>query len=119
MTTALIGQWHTGNVLTNPSNGDVLVDTGPLSALRGGYYLVGVVASATVAVVYDLQLRNAANDATVQSQRRRFAATDSNKNDDLMLPNKIQVTQDQRLRCVLVGSITGEVQVSLFKQEVM
>jgi hypothetical protein len=119
MSSALIGTWHTGVVLTNPSNGDVLVDTGLISALRGGYYLVGVVGSASVAIVYDLQLRNAANDTTVQSQRRRFAATDSNRNDDLLLPNKISIQQNERLRCVLVGGITGEVQLSLFKQEIL
>jgi hypothetical protein len=113
----LIGLWHTGLVLTNPSNGDVLVDTGPISAAKGGYYLVGVVGSSSVATVYDLQLRNAANDATVQSQRRRFGATESSRNDDLLLPNKIGIQQNQRLRCVLVGTITGEVQLSIFKQE--
>lgn len=117
MTTAAVGQWHTGEILTNPSSGDVLVDTGPISAVKGGYYLVGVVGSASVAIVYDLQLRNAANDTTLQSQRRRFAGTESNRNDDLLLPNKISVQQDQRLRCVLVGNITGEVQMSLFKME--
>jgi hypothetical protein len=108
-----------GIVLTDPSDGDVLVDTGELSALRGGYYLVGVTGSASVAIVYDLQLRNAANDATVQSQRRRFGATDTNRNEDFLLPSKVAISQNQRLRCVLVGSITGEVQLSIFKQEVM
>lgn len=110
----LIGEWTTGSILTNPTNGDVLVDTG---AIKAGYYLIGVLASASVALVYDLQLRNAANDANVKSQRRRFGTTDSTLNDDMLLPNKISVEQNQRLRCVLVGSITGEVQLSLFRQE--
>jgi hypothetical protein len=97
----------------------VLVDSGELSAIKGGYYLVGVTGSASVAVVYDLQLRNAANDTNINSQRRRFAATDANRNDDWPLLSKIPVSQNQRLRCVLVGNITGEVQMGLFVQEVL
>lgn len=49
----LIGEWTTGSILTNPTNGDVLVDTG---AIKAGWYLVGVLASASVDVVYDLAL---------------------------------------------------------------
>lgn len=115
----LVGAWTTGAVLTNPSNGDVLVDSGPMSAVRGGYFLVGVIASASVPVVYDLQIRNAANTVTLQSQRRRLAGTTSNLNDDLLLPNKISMHQNERLRCVLVGGITGEVQLSIFTQEAL
>jgi hypothetical protein len=110
----LIGSWHTGSVLTNPSSGDVLVDSGQMKA---GWYLVGVMGTATVAVVYDLQLRDKDNATTVQAQRRRFGATLASQNDDALLPNKISVQQNERLRCVLVGSITGEVQLSLFRTE--
>lgn len=113
----LIGFWHTGMVLTNPSNGDVLVDSGPVSAQKGGWFLVGVVGYATVPVTYDLQIRNAANDTTVKAQLRTFAATESNRNDDLLLPNKIALQQDQRLRCVLSGTIMGVIQLSLFMVE--
>jgi hypothetical protein len=115
----LIGAWYTGAILTNPSNGDVLVDTGIMSAAKGGYFLVGVVASSSVALVYDLQIRNAANDTTLQSQRRRMAGTTSNLNDDLLLPNKVPIHQGERLRCVLVGGIVGEAQLSLFTQEAL
>jgi hypothetical protein len=106
------GTWYPGTILTDPTNGAILVDSGPV---EGGYYLVGVVGSASVPLVYDLQRRNAANSVTVQSQRRRFGG-DPNENDDMLFPNKIPLQQNERMRCVLVGAITGEVQLSLFLQ---
>lgn len=105
------GVWQSGSVLTNPSDGDLLVDSGPLNQ---GYYLFAVMGAGSVAWVYDIQQRNADNDANVDSQRRRPAAG----NEDCIFPSKVYVAQGQRLRCMLVGTIVGQVQLSVFTQEV-
>jgi hypothetical protein len=103
--------WASGVIATNPSDGAVLVDTGVLTA---GNYLFAITGTGSAAWVYDLQHRNAANDGNVDSQRRRPAAG----NEDFPLPNKITIAAGQRLRAVLVGAVTGEIQMSIFAWEV-
>jgi hypothetical protein len=65
--------------------------------------------------VYDLQHRNAANSGNIDSQRRRMTGAG---NDDFMAPNKITVAEGERARVVLVGGVTGEIQMSIFALEV-
>ena len=105
------GVWTSGAILTNPVDTTVLVDTGELSA---GNYLVALVGAGSVAWVYDAQQRDAANATTIDSQRRRPAAG----NEDFLFATKIVVVAGERLRCVLVGGITGEVQMSIFAQAI-
>jgi hypothetical protein len=105
------GVWTTGAVLTNPVDTTVLVDTGVLTI---GNYLVAFVGAGSVAWVYDGQHRDAANAVNVQSQRRRPAAGD----EDWLFASKISIVAGERLRAVLVGTIVGEVQMSIFFQEV-
>jgi hypothetical protein len=105
------GTWTAGSVGTNPSNGTVMVDTGQLA---GSNYLVAVTGAGSVDWVYDLQVRDATNTSTVFSQRRRPQAG----NEDFIVANKLNITANQRIRCVLVGSIVGELQMSLFTAEV-
>ncbi|RJQ37450.1 MAG: hypothetical protein C4555_06350 [Dehalococcoidia bacterium] len=107
------GQWVDGDIDTNPSDGDVLVDTG---ALPEGNYLFTVVGRATVQATYEVQVRNAANNSTLSSQRRTIAA---NGNDYFPLPNKILLSQNQRLRCVQSGNLTGDIELSIFYLETM
>lgn len=102
------GEWDSGDVFTDPSDGQVLVDTG---ALPAGYYLLAVIGGGSVAWVYDVQLRNAANTANIESQRRRPPAG----NEDFPFPNKVFVGADERLRCVLSGAIIGQVQMSVWR----
>ena len=99
--------WVPGSLLSNPAGGAVLVDTGPL---EGGRYLLAVLGAGSVAWTYDLQHRTAANTANVASQRRRPAAG----NDEVLFPNKLLLSANERLRCELVGAIVGEVQMSIF-----
>ena len=101
------GEWFAGNIFTNPADGDILVDTG---ALGQGNFLVAVVGAANAAWVYDVQQRNAANTANIDSQRRRPASG----NEDFPFPCKVFVTADERFRVVLSGAVTGQIQASLF-----
>lgn len=106
------GQWFEGDILTNPTNGTVLVDTGPLLK---GVYLIAVTGAGSADWVYDLQHRDSANATTVEGQRRRPAAG----NEDWVFGNKIPVDTNERIRAVLVGNVTGEIQMSLLIQEVV
>ncbi len=105
------GTWYSGSVATNPTTGTVLVDTGALGA---GEYLVAFSGGGTVSWTYDAQHRNAANDANIDAQRRYCAAG----NEDFIFPCKLTVAANQRFRAVLVGNITGDVQMSIFVLEV-
>lgn len=98
---------------TNPSTNQVLVDTGELTE---GNYLLAVTGYSTVAAVIEVEHRNAANDATLDSQRRNIGA---NLNDDFYFPNKIAVGAQERIRVILVAGITGTIQVSIFRLEVL
>lgn len=101
------GVWVAGSLLTNPEDTDILVDTGELP---GGVYLFAVSGASDSAWVYDVQRRNAANTSNIASQRRRPPAG----SEDFMFPNKIIVAPGERLRVVLVGGVTGEVQMSIY-----
>ncbi len=76
-----------------------------------GAYLVACFGSGSVVFNYDIQHRNAANDASLYVQRRRAIAG----NEDTLLPSRIYLQQSERVRLVLVGNITGDVQMSLFE----
>lgn len=105
------GVWYSGSILTNPSDGAVLLDTGPL---QKGEYLVALTGASSVDWVYDIQHRNATNTGNNDSQRRRPAKG----NDDFFFPSKLSIATDERIRLVLVGTIAGEVQHSIFLAEV-
>jgi hypothetical protein len=107
------GWWYVGTVLTNPTAGTVLIDSGPLYG-QSNSYLIGVMGASTVNWAYDVQHRNAANDTNIHAQRRRPSAG----NEDWNSPNKILVGSNERIRLVLLADVTGEIQVSLFLQEV-
>lgn len=105
------GIWQSGAMFTNPVDTTLLVDTGALAA---GNYLVAVVGAGSVAWVYDGQQRDAANATNIDSQRRRPAAG----NEDFLFASKIALALNERLRCVLVGTIVGDVQMSIFYQRI-
>ena len=109
------GDWFPGLLTTNPADQAVLVDT---AALAPGKYLAALIGYSTVAAIYDVQHRNAANTAGVngptgnpRTQRRAVAA---NLNDDWVLPNEFPIERGERLRVVLQGAIVGNIQVAIF-----
>lgn len=106
------GKWFAGTLVTNPSDGTTMVDSG---ALPAGNYLLAVVGSTTGAHKYDLQHRNADNNGTVKSQRRVLQA---NQNEDFLSPNKFALALNERVRCVSSGATTGDVQLSIWLQRV-
>jgi len=106
--------WYTEGAKTNPANGEVLADSGPLT--EGAVTLNSVpvpvvIISSTVNAMVVLQLRNPANDSTVASQGFAVGA-----HSPFVMPSfgSISLQSGQRLRLVLVGGVTGAMQGSLF-----
>lgn len=104
------GTWVSSSVVTNPGNGQVIVDTGALTA---GRYLFGVNGAADNTWTYDVQHRDSTNATTLNFVRRIPASG----NDDLLFPNKVTVAQDERVRVVCVGTPTINLQLSIFYME--
>jgi hypothetical protein len=105
------GTWTSGLVLTNPADGALVVDTGPLT---GSSYLIAFSGSTSANAVYDVQWRDATNTTNKLVIRRRPQAG----NDDFIFASKITLLANERVRCVMVGAITGDIQLSAFVVEV-
>jgi hypothetical protein len=100
--------WFSSGRLLNPVLDAVLVDTGPLPA---GARKVKVIGSATVAAVFELQLRNAANTLTLKSQILAVAASSTSS---ICLDSMdISMADSERFRVIAVAAVTGSVSVSL------
>ena len=108
------GLWSNSDLLTNPTQGAVVVDTGAFASSRADM-LIAIVAAGTVAFTYDVQYRNAANNANLAAQRRVCSAG----NDEFLFPSILSVVQAERVRVVLVDAITGDLQVSIFSCAVL
>jgi Trk K+ transport system NAD-binding subunit len=101
--------WFSSGRITNPALEAVILDTGPLT--EGSHSLAVAVAS-TASGAVELQLRNAANDTTVQSQIIGVAT-----NGFAVLPTLDTTVEDGgRMRVTAVGAILGVVSVSLWTQ---
>ena len=103
------GLKYPGDIYTNPADAQVLADTGQLQA---GNYLFSFILHATVAAIVDIQHRNVANDGNVDTPVRVSVA--ANSNEYPFYPSKINIVANQRVRIVLSGGITGNVQASIF-----
>lgn len=104
--------WTSGALQANPVDTTVLVDTGPLA--QGNYLFATVIATDTASTA-DVQWRDATN-ATNNDSQRRFIP--SGQNDDFLFPNKITLANNERLRIVQVGNLTGNEQASIYWLEV-
>jgi hypothetical protein len=105
------GVWVDGGDLTNPADQTVLVDSGPLPVAS---YLISVSGSGSVAFTYTVQHRDATNTATLHAQIRRCSAG----NEDYLFGNKIPVSQNERVRVLLLGPVVGSVGLSLHYNQV-
>lgn len=105
--------WISSGRLANPITDQVLCDTGPLPGPTGRSFIVA--GSATVASVFEVQWRNAANTVTNKSQ---ILAVPANGTASLPEANTTFVMADQeRVRIIQVVGVTGSVSVSLFIQD--
>jgi hypothetical protein len=105
--------WFTGALQINPVDQTVLVDTGPL--VIPGDFLVAVQGGGSAGYNYDLQLRDTAN-AVTQALLPRFSTAGP---EDLIVAWMVTIVQNERMRCVLQGGITGNVRLALGLQSVL
>lgn len=101
------GQKEVGDVLTNPSDGTVLADTGALDA---GRYLFGFIISSSASAVADIQHRNAGNSANNDAIRIRTPAGTEYP----IFTNNVRLAANERIRVVTVGAFTGDIQATIF-----
>jgi hypothetical protein len=103
--------WVSGAVITNPTTGLTIVDTGPLTTAAN--YLFAVTGSCDASWTYEVRHLDVGL-ATLHAVRRIPAAG----NDDLLFPNKIRLENNERLRVVCIANATANVQLSIFWIEV-
>jgi hypothetical protein len=100
--------WVSSGRVVNPVLDQVLCDSG---ALPAGSRYVTVYGSATVAAVFELQLRNAANSATLKSQILAVPASGTNQLNESV--TSFPMADQERLRIIQVAAVTGSVSVSM------
>lgn len=107
VTAQLNGVWETGLLTTNPAINAVIVDTGPLPA---GDYFFQLMFESDANTRFLIELRNAANSATLDSQRVPLGA------DQFVQPifgTKISIAEGERVRAIMVAALVGVVQASI------
>jgi len=104
-------RWVGGSVFNNPSSGTVLADTGPISAASplGSVYEYIVVASSTTSAQLLVEHRDANNASTIESFNVLLPAG------VVAFPAPVKISQNERVRVVLVSAITGSISVGLLE----
>lgn len=102
--------WFSQGVVLNPTLGQLLADTGPLVT---GTYRLEVCAGSTGAGAIRVQWRNATNDANVFEHVVPVPAGGPEYCFDF---DMITDTDNERLRVVAFGAITGSCQVSIMNK---
>jgi hypothetical protein len=101
---------------TNPTTATVMADTGELDAEEGGggIYEALVVLSASATAKFQVEVRNAANGATVGDAHIVYAAA----NTPVAIPFRFEIERDQRIRVMMNANLTGTAAVNLVAQRV-
>ena len=99
--------WLSSGIVANPTAGQILLDSGPLSA---GTREAQIIVSANIATFCEFQLRNAANSATLRSQ---VIAVPANHGISIPFPTGLENGENERFRIVNLVNITGQVSVSI------
>src|SRR6266705_2950993 len=96
--------WVPSAVVSNPTDGTVLCDSGALSR---GFWLFGVSGETDVSIVFDLK---AVTTLGKLLARRRPAAGDI----DILVPNQVEMPQNEHVQVLIVGAPAATVQLTLF-----
>lgn len=102
--------WLASGRVTNPTLDQVLVDTGPLAT---GSYFFDVFAASSVAAIFEVQHRDAANTTTLKSQIVATPATSTTWGFSVPSSTYLEVVTNQRIRVIQVAAVTGNVSVSI------
>lgn len=96
---------------TNPTTATVLADTGELA---GGIYEITIVSSASALGEFQVERRNAANDATVGDVIHFYSP--ANTTVSFIFPFEIE--PDERVRVIPQTNLTGDAVVTIIAQRV-
>jgi hypothetical protein len=107
-TATVNGTWESGALATNPSQDDVLVDTGQLVA---GDYFISFEMHSTAATKLIIAHRNAANDADLDDYEVPCPADTSIP---VVVPVKLAAATNERFIVRCKANITGDAQASIF-----
>jgi hypothetical protein len=101
--------WATQGKITNPSDGQLLADTGPLAATA---FVPTLLCWSTVACNITLHHRNAANTADLHTQQLSLTTFFLNFQ-TIGLPTAIILGLNERLTLTLDTAFTGQIQISI------
>lgn len=100
--------WYTNGIVTDPSGGDILADTGPLSVGGNSLHLI---LWCDTSVYVDVVQRNATNTADVNTQRIYIGADGTIH----MSPLPVTALLNERVIVRNLYGFAGNVQASLMK----
>lgn len=101
--------WATNGVITNPTTGQVVADTGPLPATPISPVLL---CWSSVGVGVTLHYRNAANTADLRTQRMALT-TEGTPFQVINLPANITLNVNERLTLTVDAGFVGQIQCSI------
>lgn len=107
----MLGAWYDSGLISAPTAGQVLVDTGQLPA---GVYQFTIFASASVAAVLDVERRDSMDQNTISVQRMYVTAMTTAPDLDII----DQLADQERIHVKNVTLIaTGTVSVSIILRQ--
>lgn len=107
-----MADWVASGAISNPTAGQVLVDSGPLPASARS---ATIIVSSTVAARFRFQWRSADNTTTVAEQYFFCPANGTIVLPPVLESQEFQMNDNERLRIIIDQTITGAVSVSLFR----
>lgn len=101
---------------TNPDTTTVMADTGAITAAQGGggIYEALVIASASAAAEFVVQVRNTANSGNTGDVHIFYAPAGS----PVAVPLRFEITLSERVRVMMNAALTGDAVASIFLQRV-
>ena len=101
--------WATNNIVSNPSSGDIIADTGAIAL--GGLIQTTVLVWSTITCNVEIVQRNALNTADVNKQRLYALNSETGILPIQQVPVLLAV--NERLLVRMVDSISGDIQASI------
>jgi hypothetical protein len=102
--------WSTAGLITNPTNGQIVADTGALPAIP---FVPTFWCYSTVACQLTLHHRNATNSADLHTQQVALSTENSNFQ-TFGIPTQITLGVNERITLTVDIGFVGQIQCSIF-----
>lgn len=103
---------HPSGIVTNPALGQVIVDTGAMTGPTTRWW--SVFCCASVAAVFRIEHRNAANDADATPLQVLPVPASSCNRYDMVQWAAAEMADNERVRVTMNAAVTGAVSCTLF-----